>query len=73
MSAARTTGGEIRVQNDSIARAFGAVLQDFRRTYVIRWVPRGVTRDGWHEVTVTVPKFKKYVVQTRKGYRAPTS
>ena len=54
---------------DSISHAFRHVLEDFRATYVIEYVPAGVAPDGWHEVTVAVSKPGKFDVRARRGYQ----
>jgi len=45
------------------------MLEDFRATYVLQYVPQGVSPDGWHEVEVSVKARGKYDVRARKGYR----
>lgn len=47
---------------------FLKAFDDFRSSYVLRYNLTGVPRQGWHTVTVTVPKGKKYTVRTRSGY-----
>jgi VWFA-related protein len=54
---------------DSISRAFRRVLDDFRASYVLQYVPQGVGPGGWHEVVVTIRKPGKYDVRARKGYQ----
>jgi hypothetical protein len=34
----------------------------------VAYVPTGVSRSGWHDLTVKVPKSKRYVIHARKGY-----
>jgi len=55
--------------NDSVSRVFKAMLDDFRASYVLQYVPRGVADDGWHEVFVTVKKHPRYEIRARKGYK----
>jgi VWFA-related protein len=55
--------------NESISRIFKSMLDDFRATYVLRYVPRGVAPAGWHEIDITVKKHGKYDVRARRGYR----
>jgi hypothetical protein len=53
---------------DSISGLFKRMLDDFRAAYVLQYVPRGVAREGWHDVTVALKKPGKYDVRARKGY-----
>ena len=53
----------------SVSRLFKAMLEDFRATYVLQYVPQGVSPDGWHEVDVSVKTRGKYDIRARKGYR----
>ncbi|HKW00242.1 MAG TPA: hypothetical protein VJN96_10485 [Vicinamibacterales bacterium] len=64
------TAGEVLTftPNDSISSVFRRTLDDFRAAYVLRYVPQGVPRDGWHDVVVTVKKPGKYDIRARKGY-----
>lgn len=55
--------------DDSVSRVFKAVLDDFRASYVLQYVPRSVDAEGWHEVSVTVKKHAKYDIRARKGYK----
>jgi VWFA-related protein len=50
--------------------AMSQVVDDFRHRYVLRYVPRGVTRAGWHTLDVTVVSrgAGAYTVRARKGY-----
>lgn len=59
----------IGTYND-IVKAFGQIVEDFRRRYVISYTIRGVPTQGWHDVSVKVtrPTSKPYVVRARKGY-----
>ena len=53
----------------SVSKTFKAMLDDFRSTYVLQYVPQGVDPRGWHDVEVTVKKRGKLDVKARKGYR----
>jgi len=53
----------------SISRTFKAMLDDFRSTYVLQYVPQGVDPRGWHDVEVSVKKRGKFEIKARKGYR----
>lgn len=65
------TGGQLDV---TYAKAGGVpslvknVLDKFRTSYVLRYRPAGVTRDGWHTVEVKVPKWNELEIRARKGY-----
>lgn len=67
--AATVTGGETIALNDAVA-AFRTIIDDFRRSYVLRYTLRGVKREGWHDVAVTVTRTggERFTVRARKGY-----
>jgi hypothetical protein len=46
---------------------FRRVLDDFRASYVLTYVPTGVERSGAHTIAVRV-KNRSYVVRARKSY-----
>jgi hypothetical protein len=50
-----------------VGMAFKQAVADFRTSYVLRFMPTGVSKDGWHELTVRV-KSGTYDVRARKGY-----
>jgi VWFA-related protein len=52
-----------------VGGAFKQAVADFRTSYVLRYVPTGVSRAGWHEIAVRV-KTGRYEVRARKGYVA---
>ena len=54
---------------DSISQVFRRMLEQFRASYVLQYVPRGVTAAGWHDVTVTVTARGRYEIRARKGYQ----
>lgn len=63
------TGGRV-IEVDAAADpspAFVEILQEFRRRYVITFVPTGVDRGGWHQLSVRVTK-RSARVQARQGY-----
>lgn len=67
---AAATGGEVttfRVDN-SIPSTFRDILDRFRTSYVLRYTPQGVPREGWHAVTVRVDKGN-YEIRARKGWQ----
>jgi VWFA-related protein len=47
--------------------AFERVLDDYRRGYLLYFVPEGVARAGWHVLKVEVPSGR-YTVRARSGY-----
>jgi VWFA-related protein len=55
--------------DDSVSRVFKAMLDDFRASYVLQYVPREVAPEGWHEVSVSVKKHPRYEIRARKGYQ----
>ncbi len=50
-----------------VGATFKQAVSDFRTSYVLRFLPAGVSKDGWHELTVRV-KGGPYEVRARKGY-----
>jgi len=68
--AANRTGGGTHssVFGDPTVREFSKILADFRASYVLRYSPRGVSRAGWHAVTVDVPNIPGASVRARPGY-----
>lgn len=68
--AAAVTGGALytAAANETPPSLFRRVLEDFRTTYVLRYSPRGVTQNGWHEIAVTVPGRRDVTVRARRGY-----
>jgi VWFA-related protein len=66
--AARTGGQLFRMDNTApIGEAFKQAIDDFRTSYVLRYIPKGVARPGWHELSVRVTTGT-YEVRARKGY-----
>ena len=67
---AAATGGDVtafRVDN-SIPSTFRDILDRFRTSYVLRYTPQGVPRDGWHAVNVKVGKGN-YEIRAKKGWQ----
>jgi VWFA-related protein len=52
---------------NSPVKAFKRVLDDYRQSYVLRYVPRDVTGPGWHRLVVQVPSGR-YTIRARAGY-----
>ncbi len=65
--AADATGGDVRHLRDAVS-AFRQVLDEFRTSYVLRYRPQGVTREGWHELNVQVTRAGTHTVRARRGY-----
>jgi VWFA-related protein len=53
---------------ESVSRMFKHVIDDFRASYVLQYVPRGVSAPGWHDVSVSLKKKGKFDIRARKGY-----
>jgi VWFA-related protein len=68
-SAAAATGGEVRHEklDAPVAALFKRVIDDFKASYVLSYMPRGVEAAGWHNLAVTV-KETRYAVRARRGY-----
>ena len=65
---ARTGGQVFPADADApIGGAFTRAIEEFRTSYVLRYVPQRVTRDGWHDISVTV-KGGPFEIRARKGY-----
>lgn len=65
------TAGQVLtlLPDESISRVFKTVLDDFRATYVLQYVAKGVESTGWHQVEITLKKRGKFDIRARKGYR----
>jgi len=63
------TGGQLFWIDTSapISDAFAQALEEFRTSYVLRYMPEGARTPGWHEVSGSV-KGNQYDVRARKGY-----
>jgi len=51
-----------------LTRTFRGALEEFRTTYALGFVPKGVERKGFHTLQVTVPKRNGLTVRARRGY-----
>lgn len=68
-AAEQTGGAKHRARfGDPAVKAFAQILDEFRRSYVLHYVPRGVTARGWHRVRVDVPAQSDYAIRSRPGY-----
>ena len=69
VAAAGRSGGAIhdlrRASSD-----FKNIFDDFRASYVLRYLPDGVARAGWHEVRVglRVPDAARLTIRAKQGY-----
>jgi VWFA-related protein len=69
-SIAEATGGDVtafRIDN-AIPSTFRDILDKFRTSYVLRYTPQGVPREGWHAVTVKVGKGN-FEIRAKKGWQ----
>ncbi len=66
---AEATGGRLyQVAPDSnLEKMLDPALQEFRTRYLLRYVPTGVAREGWHDIGVTVPSGR-FEVRHRRGF-----
>ena len=65
---ARTGGRVFSIESDAaITIAFARLIDEFRTSYVLRYLPTGVKAAGWHDITVRV-KGGPYDIRARKGY-----
>ena len=69
--AARVTGGEVLRENVFGSNRLAAVeriLSMFRQSYVLRYVPTGVERAGWHKVELRVKGQPEAAIRARRAY-----
>ena len=68
--AAKQTGGRVwdLSTTGDIVGVLTQVFEHFKQNYVLSFVPKGVPRDGWHELSVDVPGLPGARVVARKGY-----
>lgn len=69
IEAAKQSGGAVH----DLARAsrdFKQIVDDFRASYVLRFEPEGVSKTGWHDLTVTLVNLDpaQHTVRARRGY-----
>lgn len=68
---ANDTGGQMIPQlagGSDLGATFRRALEQFRSTYALRFVPKGVDRGGFHTLTVTVPGRNGLSIRARRGY-----
>ena len=65
------TGGRLfKIESTrSLSEVFREVMGEFRQRYLVSYSPAGVSREGWHTLTVRV-KGRNAVVRARPGYLA---
>lgn len=70
---AEATGGRLyQVEPGAdVEEMIRPVLEEFRTRYLLRYVPTGVARKGWHDIVVTVPSGR-FEVRHRRGYEIST-
>src|SRR5262249_6977701 len=64
------TGGRLYEveKTTNINEIFLEVLREFRQRYLVSYTPRGVAKDGWHQLDVRVKR--RGTVKARPGYLA---
>jgi hypothetical protein len=69
VEAAKQTGGAVHDRGRASAD-FKRIFDDFRASYVLRYTPEGVPRDGWHDLTVRLnrPDAATHTIRARRGY-----
>lgn len=67
---AADTGGVVVpvTRGENLSSTFRRVLEEFRSSYVLHFVPRGVERSGFHPLTVRVKRLESLEVRARSGY-----
>lgn len=66
--AEETTGQFYDLRPDQpLGDALRDAIERFRARYLLRYTPRGVESDGWHELRVEVPG-RRHQIHARKGY-----
>jgi len=68
-AAEQTGGAKHRARfGDPAVKTFAQILDEFRRSYVVHYAPKGVAGRGWHRVRVDVPGHSDYTIRSRPGY-----
>jgi VWFA-related protein len=68
---AERTGGQMYTPlfgTGDTVKTFTQVFDDFRASYVLRYMPAGVSTTGWHDLKVEVPSMPKTTIRARLGY-----
>jgi hypothetical protein len=68
--AAELTGGRVHapILRMNVVNAFTQAFEDFRTSYVLRYTPAGVAREGWHRIDVAVPGVPRATIRARRTY-----
>jgi hypothetical protein len=67
-SLAMLTGGRlVNTHERAVGRAVITALDEFRQSYVLRYIPKGVTLEGWHRLEVKV-RDRSYRIRAKAGY-----
>ena len=69
---AESTGGRLVKQpiGRRLPDGLAAALDGFHQSYTLRYTRRGVSRAGWHDITVKIARKGKFTVRARRGYVA---
>jgi Ca-activated chloride channel family protein len=65
---AETGGTILQASSSNLGGAFTRLLDDFRSSYVLHYVPTGVPARGFHALGVRVKKDDAFDVRARRGY-----
>ena len=52
----------------SAFQGFKRAFDDFRSSYLLRYTPRDVSPEGWHDLEVKLLRPGRFTVRARKGY-----
>src|SRR5262249_26014474 len=65
------TGGSLFELNSTrdLSATFIQIFEEFRNRYLLRYTPRGVSGEGWHQIEVRV-KGRRGAARVRSGYMA---
>jgi VWFA-related protein len=55
-------------RNDNMSSTFRRVLDEFRSSYVLHFIPKDVARDGFHTIAVRVKRAEPLEIRARAGY-----
>jgi VWFA-related protein len=69
---ADVTGGQVFDLDSTrdLEGAFARILAEFRQRYLISYVPRSVSKEGWHKIEVSIKGRRGAAVRARSGYYA---
>jgi len=64
------TGGQLLslAAGSDLQPAFVRALETFRASYVVRYAPSDIARQGWHAITMHVLRPGRFEVRARRGY-----